>query len=208
MFLIQEEEWYTRAKEEAIADFISHSLYHICRERRKIEKKAPDEIRNWSLGKTKDWPRQKQIEYINQYKRLIKKYKNIPEYFTKKARLFHQYICLYEITKGVALIENHRIRFRVTLDSRRHVPDGEYFLYKKPGSGYKVNKFCVFSREKPKSFDSGTHTAGFFNFMGIAGRYSYYKIGRAVISRNKIIWLELRKCWEDDFVWLNNGSTP
>lgn len=204
MFLIQEEEWYTRAKEEAIADFITYSLYHICHERRKIEKKASHEIRDWSLGKTKVWPRQKQIEYINRYKYLIKKYKNIPEYFTEKARLFYQYLCVYEITKGVALIEKQRIRFRVKLDSRRHVPDGEYFLYKKSGSDYKITKFCVFARKKAK-FNNGPHTSGFFDFMGItARRYSYDKIGRAVISRNKIIWLELRKCWEDEFIWLNN----
>jgi hypothetical protein len=202
MFLIQKEEWYQRAKEEATDYFINKSLSAIYRERRKNEKLQPGQVRDWSLGKSKSWPRQQQIEYINQYKHLIKQYKNISEYFKEKARLFHKYICLYEIIKGFAIVKKHKIRFKVKLNSRHYIPDGEYFLYKSGPPGYKITRFCVFAKEKPKNFNS-PHSSGFFNFMGIANRrYNHNKIGRALVSSNKIVWLELRTCWEDNFIWL------
>ena len=201
--LNQKNELAERSKQMAVYFYIATALFTIFRERCKREKKLADEIRDWSIGKTRGWPLNRQIDYILKYKHLIPNYKNVDQWRFRYLESLRQSVCRYEIQKGMVILGKSKIRFRMKLTLRKWVPDGEYFLYRR-GPGYRKNAhYLVFTTgEEPESFDSGPHTSGFLSYEGGAGVKHYYnRIGRAVVYRNMVVWFEERKKWEDNFDW-------
>lgn len=196
----QYQQLFARSKEIAVSRFIDGNLRIIFDERRKREKLAPGEVRDWTPAKTGLWPRERQLTYIRQYKNLIAGYRGVAALFEEEFEKRKIHIISIPIEKKYVTVNGCRIRFRSYLNGRKQIPNGVYFLWKQ-SNGYKL-KGTHFRAENMKS----PYGDGFFSSRGawdFSRRTSWRKIARAVVHLNRIIWLERRTCWEEMFDWLN-----
>lgn len=193
----QYQQLFARSREIAISNFVNGNIRIIFDERRKREKLAPGEIRDWTPAKADSWPRQRQLVYIRRYKNLIADYRGVREFFEEEFKKQKIHIVSIPIEKKYAVIAGCRIRFRSYLNGRKQIPNGIYFLWKQ-SNGYKL-KGSHFRSENMKP----PYGDGFYSSIDFERRTSWRKIARAVVHLNRIIWLERRTCWEDMFDWLN-----
>lgn len=193
----QYQELFSRSKEISISSFIDGNIRIIFDERKKREKLAPGEVRDWTPAKANSWSQVRQLEYIRQYKNLIINYKGVKELFEEEFEKRKIHVVSLPIKGKYATIDNCRIRFVSYLNNRKQIPNGVYFLWKK-SKGYKLKgtHFRPENMERP-------YGDGFYSSIDFSRRTAWHKIARAVVHLNRIIWLERRTCWEDMFDWLN-----
>lgn len=196
----QYQQLFARSKEIAISRFIEGNLGTIFRERRKREKLSPGEVRDWTPAKAGLWPRQRQLEYIQQYKNLIANYKGVKEIFEEEFEKRKVHVVSIPIKGKYTTINNCRIRFSSYLNGRKQIPNGVYFLWKQ-SNGYKLKGTHFRAENMSSPENDGFYTSrGYWDWRCPT---AWHKIARAVVHLNRIIWLERRTCWEDMFDWLN-----
>lgn len=199
MIKVQYEQLVSRSKEIAINFFVNKHAKSIFDERRKNEKLSPGQKRDWTPAKIAFWPRAKQLAYIQKYRYLIDDYKGIKTIFEEELEKRKTHIASIAIQGKYAIIRGCRIRFISYLNNRKQIPDGVYFLWKKQ-RGYRLKGSHFRSKNIKPPMDDG-----FFTWGGPTGgsrRTAWHKTARCVVHLNRIIWLERRTCWEDNFDWL------
>lgn len=193
----QYQQLFARSKEIAVATFVNRHVRVIFDERRKREKLPPGETRDWTPAKAGLWPRERQLEYIRQYKHLISNYQGVKKLFEEEMEKGKAHIVSLPIEKKYVTVDSYRIRFRSYLNSRKQIPNGVYFLWKQ-SNGYKLKGTYFQSENMKRPMDDG-----FYSSIDFSRRTAWHKIARAVVHLNRIIWLERQTCWEDRFDWLN-----